>query len=87
MTKKESLIQNTEICLEQAIEAMRKNLVRAVNSSAIDVDSYDTDHNSMVLPKAILCALLENESGQFDLSHTSFKKEFLADKKNIKLFI
>lgn len=84
--KKAYIESQVELLMEQSKKAMRENLTKALNSGAIDIDNYDPEHNSMVLPKTIWVAILEEEATQFTcpLDHI---KQFRKDIKNLKMFL
>jgi hypothetical protein len=73
--------------LENAIVAMRDASNKAINSGAVDVGEWDENRNPMLLPKAILIAVMENEASQYDARGTYFEKQIKKDVKNIKAFI
>ena len=84
--KKAYIESQVELLMEQSKRAMRENLTKALNSGAIDIDNYDTEVNSMVLPKAIWTAILQEEATQFS-PPTSQEKAFKKEVKNIRYFI
>ena len=84
--KKAYIESQVELLMEQSKKAMRENLTKALNSGAIDIEGYDTEHNSMVLPKAIWIAILEEEATQFS-PPTNQIKQFNKEVKNIKMFL
>ena len=73
--------------LNQSHEAMVKKIDRAINSGAIDIDSWSESNNPMILPKCITIALLEDESTQYNGSGTAFEKEVKKEVRNIRCFI
>lgn len=90
MNKQEKtlLIQSiAEEMLEEALEAMKKNVAKALNSSAIDVEAWDEKYNFMILPKTIVIAVLENEAKQYVGSNPRVAKEMAKEAKNIKYYI
>ena len=42
-----------------------ENVDKLLNSSAINIDNYDTNNTPMILPKSILTAILEYEAKQY----------------------
>ena len=54
---------------------MLKKIDKALNSGAVDVESWDENNNSMILPKIILIAILENEADQYKATGTVFENE------------
>lgn len=80
--KKAYIEVQVELLMEHSKNAMRKNITKLLNSGTIDFESYDTEHNSMVLPKAIWVAILEDEATQF----TPPTNDTRSFKKNVKNF-
>ena len=66
---------------------MESKIDGALNSGAIDIDSWQEDDSPMVLPKIIITAILENESTQYQGKGTSFEKKIKKEVKNLKYFI
>ena len=73
--------------LNQSHEAMIKKIDGALNSGAIDIDSWQEDDSPMILPKIIITAILENESTQYQGKGTSFEKKIKKEVKNLRYFI
>lgn len=73
--------------LNQSHEDMTKQIDKALNSGAIDIDSWDENDKPMILPKCIVTAILENESTQYAGSGTSFQKQIKKEVKNIRYFL
>ena len=72
------MIKNTQKSLEALVE-------KALNSGALDVDEWDENSNSMLLPKCIVIAALEEEADQYKAKGTSFEKEMKKEVKNLKM--
>jgi hypothetical protein len=73
--------------LEQSYEAMLEKVDKVIDSDAIDIDGWDDTMNPMFLPKAIIAAILHNESAQYEGRGTSFEKEIKKEVRNIRYFI
>lgn len=73
--------------LNESHEAMIKKIDKALNSGAIDIDSWDESHNPMILPKCITTAIMQNESAQYEGKGTSFEKEVKKEVRNIRYFL
>lgn len=84
METNKELITNlvTEI-LNDSHKAMLKDLTRILNSGCIDIENWDRANNSMILPKIIATAILQNEGTKYEGKGTSFKKEV----ENIRYFL
>lgn len=65
MTKKQLQKKTRELIRESAAN-MRKNIEKAINSGAVDLDAYEDNYE---LPRIVLGALLRNESFQYKM-HT-----------------
>ena len=86
-TKKEKI---KELVKEMLIESHNKamqNIDRVLNSGCIDIDSWDEKIAPMILPKAILTAILENEAIQYTAKGTIFDRKIKKEVKNIKYFL
>ena len=73
--------------LEQSHADMVKKIDKALNSGAVDPESWSPLFAPMILPKCIVGAILEDEAAQYDGGGTSYAKEMKADIKNIRRFI
>lgn len=60
---------------------------RLLNSGAVDIDGWDEYDKPMILPKSILCAVLESESHQYSAKGTSYEKHIKKEVKNFQYFI
>lgn len=76
-----------ESCLEASYDAMLKDIDKALDSGAVDIDSWDVNNNPMVLAKTITAALLKSESEQWTGKGTSFEKQVKKDINNLLNFI
>ena len=85
MTEKEKqLAALVSDMLKRSHDDAIKNIQKVLKSGAIDLESWD---GSMVLPKTIVTALLEEESAQWDGASTSYAKKVKKDVKNIRMFL
>lgn len=85
---KEKMIKSlTADILKAAHAAMQKKIDRAINSGAIDIDSWDQHTNPMIIPKIIAIAIMEDEAGQYKGRGTSFEKEVKKEVTNLKFFL
>lgn len=66
---------------------MIEKVDKAINSSAIDTEAWDENKNSMILPKIITLALLENATIRYSPRGTSFERHIKKEVKNLKMFI
>lgn len=73
--------------LWEAHKAMRDNVEKAMNSGAIDIDSYDPVDAPMIEPKTIVCAILINESDQFKGRGTRWENQMRKNMHNIIRFL
>ena len=85
--KKDSIKNRVnELLKDSFVEA--ENLVnKAINSGAIDIDSWTPEYASWILPKIITTAILEKVSQNYQAKGTSFSKEVKKEIKNLKLFL
>jgi len=85
--KKNKIKSLAEDMIKESFEAMIKKVEKALNSGAIDVDSWDENNSPMFLPKCIVTAILQNESTQYEGKGTSFEKQVRKEVKNIRYFL
>ena len=85
MTEKEKqLAALASDMLKRSHDDAIKNIQKVLKSGAIDLESWD---GSMVLPKTIVTALLEEESTQWVVTGTSYAKQVKRDVRNIRIFL
>lgn len=82
--KKEIVSKLVNEMLTDSLENMKKNISKAIDSGAIDIDN---NNHPMILPKIIVTALLERESEQYKGKDTCFEKEVKKSVKNLKYFL
>lgn len=87
MDNKEKIKKHVINMLNQSNTSMLVKLDSVLNSGAVDIDSWDENNAPMLLPKAIIIALLEIESLQYDAKGTGYEKQIKKQAKNIKYFI
>jgi len=73
--------------LTMALPKMEELIEKALNSGALDIDSWDSNSNPMILPKTILIAVLETEAEQYKCKGSSFEKPMNKEIKNLKYFL
>ena len=71
MTKKQLQKRTRELIRESAAN-MRKNIEKAINSGAIDLDAYDDNYE---LPRIVLGALLRYEEWNYKMHTEEGRKE------------
>lgn len=87
MNVKAEIYQRTDYLLEKAVEAIRENIIKAVDCGALNLDDYKPEHDSMILPKIIMIAVLEEEASQYKGKGTRFEKQIKKEVVNLKLFL
>ncbi len=85
--KKTRIHTITKTILQASHDAMIEKIDKVINSSAVDIDSWETNKNPLVLPMCIANALLQIESDQLNLSGSSFEKQVKKEVRNIRRFI
>ena len=85
--KKNKIKSLSEDMLKESFDDMIKKVEKALNSGAIDVDSWDENYNPMILPRCIVTAILQDESTQYEAKGTSFEKEIKKEAKNIRYYL
>ncbi len=73
--------------LNQSHKMMLTKIEKALNSSAIDINEWDENYDKMILPKAIIMAVLQAEAESYNASGTRFEKEMKKTAKNLLHFI
>ena len=87
MNNKEKIKNLTIQMLDESYKHSLKKIDKALNSGAIDLDAWDENVNPMLIPKAILIAILLDEADQHDCKGTSFGRQVNRDAKNIGYFL
>lgn len=87
MTNKEKIKSLVQSMITESTLSMNKKIDKVLNSGAIDIETWNENNNSMIVPKAILIALLQNEAGQYSAKGTSFEKVINKEVKNLSHFI
>ncbi len=85
--KKIKIKSLVEDMLKDSYDNMIKNVEKAINSGAIDIDGWDENTSPMILPKIILTAILQDESGQYSGRGTSFENKVKKEVKNLRYFL
>jgi hypothetical protein len=86
--KKNAIKRHVKDMMKDSQKHMQDKLEKVLSSGCIDIDDWDPEHAPMIIPKLILCALLESESYQYDIpkSHSN-RRALMKEKKNIAYFI
>lgn len=88
MSNKKAKIQRlAKQILKSANEAALKKIEKLLESGAIDVEKWDANNAPMLLPKAMIAAILLSEAEQLDGKGTSFEKKQKKEIKNFRCFI
>ena len=85
--KKNKIKSLSEDMLKESFDDMIKKVEKALNSGAIDIDSWDENNNPMILPKCIVTAILQDESTQYEGKGTSFEKQVKKEVQNIRYYL
>lgn len=73
--------------LNTAHEEMIKNIDKALNSGAVDVDDWDENFKPMILPKIIYTAIVIKASKDYEGKGTSYEKWVKKEVNNLLYFI
>lgn len=87
MTKKKQIQKLAKEMLKESYAAQLKKVEKIIESGAIDSESWDENSNKMLLPKAIVTAILEHEADQFSGRGTGHEKNQKKEIRNIKYFL
>jgi hypothetical protein len=85
--KKQSIKNRVEELLKDSYIDAQKKIDKAINSGAIDIENWDPNYNSWILPKIIVTAILENASQDYQGKGTEFEKQIKKEVNNLKLFL
>lgn len=85
--KKETIKKHVEDMLDKSLKDIKNNIDKVFESDAVDINGWDQKHNNMLLPKAIVIAILEREAEQYSARGTSHEKYIKKEVNNIKKFI
>ena len=87
MDKKKRIEEICNELLDNSIEAMRYQIKKSINSGALDINNWDENIDSMIIPKIIMIAVLKDEAEQYSAKGTSFEKQIKREVKNLINFI
>lgn len=91
MKDKKIKIHNlTEKLLNDSYVAMQQNIYKAINSGALDIESWDESIDSMIIPAIIIIAILEDEAEHqksYSLRNNKHTKQIKGEVKNLKHFL
>lgn len=87
MENKEKIKEIVKHLLDQSAESMEAKIEKAIKSGALDISNWDEKFNSMILPKTIVIALLEDEADQYKGRGTSYEKQIKKDVNNLKCYL
>lgn len=82
--KKDKIKLLVEEMLITSNVSMIRNIDKALNSGAIDVDGWDEKY---YLPKCIITAILQQEATEWDGTGTGYEKQIKKEVKNIRYFL
>lgn len=85
--KKEKIKSLVIEMLNQSHNAMIKDIDRAINSGALDIDNWNESDKPMIIPKIIVTTILQKESKQYEAKGTSFEKQIKKEVKNLHYFL
>jgi len=85
--KKAFIESHVKSMIADSTKAMEKKLTTLIESGAIDIEGYDTEHSPMVLPKSIVVALFESEAHQYKGTGTSSERLVKKNVRNFRYFI
>lgn len=85
--KKDKIKSLAEDMLKESFDNMIRKVEKALNSGAIDIDSWDENDKPMILPKCIVTAILQIESTQYEGKGTSYEKGIKKEVERIRYFL
>ena len=87
MDNKTKIAAHVLSMLDECYRNADKLVEKALNSGAIDVSGWDEKDKPMLVPKAIVIAILREQANQHDAKGTSYEKQIEKQAKNIQLFL
>jgi len=85
--KKEKIKSLVIDMLNQSHNTMIKDIDRAINSGALDIDNWNESDKPMIIPKIIVTTILQKESKQYEAKGTSFEKQIKKEVNNLHYFL
>jgi RIO-like serine/threonine protein kinase len=85
--KKALIVCKVDLLIDGLSSDILDIATKILNSGCVDVKNYDSIHNSMILPKTILVAILQDFAEAYSCKGTSFEKQIKKDVKNIRKFL
>ena len=85
MDKGKKIQQIAEQMLEASLSDIKKNIKKAINSGALDIDMWDGE--SSFLPKIVLVAALEEEASVHESAVPRLSGVVKQEVKNVRLFL
>jgi hypothetical protein len=86
-TKREQIKELVIDMLNESHKAMIRNVDKALDSGAVDIDGWDRSNSPMILPKCIIMAILQQESTQYDAWGTGIERRVRKEVRNIRYFL
>ena len=85
--KKNQIKSLVKEMLNESNKTMINKIDNLLKSGCIDIEQWNQNNNSMVLPKCIVTTLLQHEREQYSGKGTSFEKSNKKEINNIRYFI
>lgn len=86
--KKTKIKKLVKELLKESHKAQIKKIETALNSGSLDLENWDHENNSMILPKIITTAILEDAAVRhYTAKGTSFERQIKKEVKNLRYFI
>lgn len=85
--KKLEIKTRVQHMLDESYHDMLNKIDKVLNSGAIDVAAWDPKSEPMIVPRIIVTALMESESGEWAAKGTSYEKRIRKGANNIKCFV
>lgn len=87
ITKETQIEKLCQKLLKDSMMRSKLKIKSAIRSGALDIDSWDEETDFMVMPKAIVTAILESESDQYDGGTSFIGSKIRKEANNLKRFI
>jgi len=79
MTESQLKIKTNKL-ISDAVKGMRENMEKAIKSGSMDIKGAE---DNFILPKALIIALLKEETRQFSAGGSCYEKQIKKESANI----
>ena len=75
-------------CLKYAVKEMQDNIDKAIKSGAVNITGWEPDFAPYIMPKTIVCAVLEHEAARhINTVPKAYERKVKKCVRNIRYFL